>query len=154
MTELLGSLSIYRKGEEPMLSLMHYAPLFDDRGSYKGDGCWGDLESIDLSRFETEGWEIVQRSLKTYATRRRKFGPTDKQGFDLWTSAKRQRFFREHADVGVSQRENGDLWLDPTTPHAVGFSGISDEALRIIIPVEASSAEFFARVIEALKRCG
>jgi hypothetical protein len=152
MNELLGSLSIYRKGEEPRLLLMHYAPLFDDRGSYKGDGCWGDLESIDLGKFETEGLEIVQRSLKAYATRRRMFGPTDRQGFDLWKPAKRQQFFREHADVGVSQRENGELWLDPTTPRTVGFSGMSDEALRIIIPARASSAEFFAGVIESLKR--
>ena len=153
MTQLLGSLSIYRNGDEPELLIMHYAPLFDDRGSYMGDGCWGDLESVELGRFETEGMDIVQQSLKAYATRKRKFGPADKQGFDLWRPAKRKQFFREHFDVGVSERENGELWLDPTRPHTAGLSGMSDEVFRIIIPVGASSPEFFVGIVEALNSC-
>jgi hypothetical protein len=151
MTELLGSLSIYRRGQDPRLLLMHYAPLFDEMESYMGDGCWGDLHSIDLERFKREGLAIVQKSLSDYKTRKRKFGGADKQGFDLWPSSKRQRFFKEHADVGISQRENGDLWLDPTIPDIRTLSGTSDEGLRIIIPANAGSAEFFARLVDALK---
>lgn len=152
MNELFGSVSIYRRGQDPQLLVMHYAPLFTGTGSYMCDGCWGDLVPIDVSEFEKNGLSIVQGSFREYKARRREFGPNDKQGFDLWPANKRQRFFEDHADVGISERQSGEIWLDPTVPDASGLSGSSSEALRLVIPGFATSKEFFAGVMEALRR--
>jgi hypothetical protein len=154
MNNVIGGVTIYRKGDAAEVVLMHYAPYYDARGGYKGNGCWGDLETVPLDRFATDGLAIVRASYAAFAKRRRNYDDlNDKQGMDFWTPAQRKRFEREYADVGASERENGDIWLDPTKPHVLGYSGMSDEEDRIIVPANATSAEFFASVLEALKRC-
>lgn len=150
----IASVSIYRKYGAPQLLLMHYAPYYDSRGDYKGNGCWGDLQTVALDQFEVHGLEIIRASFRGFNARRRDYDDlADRQGFDVWTPAQRKHFCKEYFDVDASNRENGEIWLDPTKPRKLGHDGMSDEADRIIIPSHATPSLFYAGVLEAFKRC-
>jgi hypothetical protein len=142
----IPSLDVYRNRKSGDFILVHQTAYYSS-GIWLGNIAWGKFERFSAQEFESVGLRKVHSSLLEFSTR-----ALDKAAeFEKLGKTGKRDFARKHGLVGISLRENGDLWLDPHHYKVLGLSGFGLAEERKIVAPTCAPHEFFATLVECFK---
>jgi hypothetical protein len=144
----IPDIDVCRNVQRGDFALLH-GIAYRENGVYLGNVRFGPIEWLTAEQMRQAGLENVRRSLSAFAAR----GFTEKpeSEFESLGPKRKRKFFQEHRFVGVSLRENRDLWLDPVRHEKRGVRGLSDAAHRQVVSPSATAEEFYEALLEALR---
>ena len=120
------------------ISIIHKSAYFNGQ-LYLGNIAWGGIQCLSPFEAEAQALEIVRKSLNDFSNR----ASDDTAEFERLGKSGKRTFFGDHQCVGISLRENSDLWLDPVHHKVRGVSGFSNPNERAIVTTNHSPREFY-----------
>ena len=148
MIRPIPDIDVCRNVQTGDFALLH-GIAYRENNVYLGNVRFGPIERLTAEQMRQAGLESVRRSLMSFAARG--FTEEPDSEFESLGPQRKRKFFQDHRFVGVSLREDGDLWLDPVIHEKIGIRGSSDPSHRQIVSSSATAAEFYEALLEALR---